>query len=173
MKKENNIEQISMLSILKIADFFTLANLVCGLAAIFLFIKGMIPGGAILILSAVLFDFLDGKVARIAKHQNEFGKELDSLCDLVSFGIAPAVMLFAIAGEIGYVVLYAIFACCGALRLARFNVVKVKGFVGMPITVNGVLFPALYFIGAPLIVMHIIMGVSAFLMVCGLRFRKI
>lgn len=162
-----------MIRILKTADFFTLANLICGLMAIFLFIEGMMLGGAVLILAAVVFDFLDGKVARFTGNQNVFGKELDSLCDMVSFGIAPAVMLFMMAGEIGYMVLYVIFACCGALRLARFNVVEVRGFVGMPITINGVLFPVLYFIGAPLMLMHVIMGISAVLMVSGVRFRKV
>ncbi|MEA3515290.1 MAG: CDP-diacylglycerol--serine O-phosphatidyltransferase [Nanoarchaeota archaeon] len=166
------MKKTCMLKILKIADLFTLANLICGLAAIFLFIDGIFLGGVILILAALIFDFLDGRVARITKNQNEFGKELDSLCDMVSFGIAPAVMLFMMAGEKGFILLYVIFACCGALRLARFNVVKVKGFIGMPITMNGVLFPALYFIGAPLMLIHVMMGVSTVLMVSGLRFRK-
>lgn len=167
------MKETCMLRILKIADLFTLANLVCGLAAIFLFIDGIFLGGVILMIAALLFDFLDGRVARITKNQNEFGKELDSLCDLVSFGIAPAVMLFMIAGDAGYILLYIIFACCGALRLARFNTIKVKGFIGMPITVNGILFPVLYFLHAPLILLHIVMGLSAVLMVSGLRFRKI
>ena len=167
------MKETCMLRMLKIADLFTLANLICGLAAIFLFIDGIFLGGAILMLAALIFDFLDGRVARITKNQNEFGKELDSLCDMVSFGIAPAVMLFMMAGEGGYMLLYVIFACCGALRLARFNVVKEKGFIGMPITVNGLLFPVLLFFHAPLILLHIVMGLSAVLMVSGLKFKKL
>ena len=164
---------MNMLKIIKLADFFTLANLASGLIAIMLFLNNSFAAGSIFILAAVLFDFLDGKVARLTRHQNVFGKELDSLCDMVSFGIAPAVMVFAMSNNLTYIPLYVIFACAGALRLARFNISKTKGFEGMPITVNGILFPFLYFLNAPLIIIHIVMAVSAILMVSGLRFKKI
>ncbi|EAX46558.1 CDP-diacylglycerol--serine O-phosphatidyltransferase [Thermosinus carboxydivorans Nor1] len=88
-------------------------------------------------------DGLDGRVARYFKVSSEFGKELDSLCDLVSFGVAPAILAYAFIlkdfGVAGYLAAAA-FATCGALRLARFNVntTKVKGyFMGLPIPAGG------------------------------------
>ncbi len=162
-----------MFKIIKFADLFTLANLASGLISIFLFLNQNYAAGCIFMLAAMVFDFLDGKVAKLTKTQNIFGKELDSLCDIVSFGIAPAVMMFALSRNMALVPLYIIFVCAGSLRLARFNISKIKGFEGMPITVNGVLFPVLYFINAPLLLMHILMAVSAALMISSLKFKKL
>jgi CDP-diacylglycerol--serine O-phosphatidyltransferase len=96
-----------------------------------------------LIVAAMISDTLDGRVARYFHVSGEFGKELDSLCDLASFGVAPAVLAYAIClkdfGWAGWIIAVA-FAVCGALRLARFNVnaAVVKGyFVGLPIPAAG------------------------------------
>lgn len=98
---------------------------------------------ALLIVAAMIADGTDGRVARYFKVSSEFGKELDSLCDLVSFGVAPAMLAYAFLlkdfDKLGYAVA-AIFATCGALRLARFNVNTgvVKGyFMGLPIPAAG------------------------------------
>ncbi|HEX3599484.1 MAG TPA: CDP-diacylglycerol--serine O-phosphatidyltransferase, partial [Lacipirellulaceae bacterium] len=81
-----------------------------------------------LILLAMFFDAVDGQVARITRGSSDFGAQLDSLCDLVSFGVAPAILLvkmcpqFAFFHREGIWFIAAVFACCAALRLARFNV---------------------------------------------------
>jgi CDP-diacylglycerol--serine O-phosphatidyltransferase len=81
-----------------------------------------------LILLAMLFDAVDGQLARITRGVSDFGAQLDSLCDLVSFGLAPAILLVKMCPEFAYLhrdaiwSIAAVFACCAALRLARFNV---------------------------------------------------
>ncbi len=81
-----------------------------------------------LILLAMLFDAVDGQIARITRATSDFGAQLDSLCDLVSFGVAPAILLVKMCPQFTYWhrdavwSIAAVFACCAALRLARFNV---------------------------------------------------
>jgi len=92
------------------------------------------------VLVAAVFDGLDGKVARITNTTSKFGVEYDSLADLVAFGVAPALMMYAWAlkpfGKLGWLAAF-LYVVCGALRLARFNVqittVESKRFVGLPI----------------------------------------
>lgn len=138
--------------ILKIADFFTVGNLIFGMLSIFYAILGFFMYAALFLLIAVLFDFLDGKIARMSKKVTEqgkaFGKQLDSLADLVSFGVAPAVFGFAEGlQEWWHIIILLFFVIAGMLRLARFNITENQGFYeGVPITMNGILFPVLYFI---------------------------
>lgn len=95
------------------------------------------------IVVAMIADGLDGRAARYFKVSSEFGKELDSLCDLGSFGVAPAVLAYVyLLKDVGWAgpLVAAAFAACGALRLARFNVntATVKGyFMGLPIPAGG------------------------------------
>jgi CDP-diacylglycerol--serine O-phosphatidyltransferase len=120
----------SMLREFRLADFFTLANGACGLIAIFIALS-VVSGdtfpsiyvAAGLIPVALVFDFLDGRVARFRHEASELGRELDSLGDLISFGVAPAVIAHACGLDtvIDQVVLV-FFALCGLSRLARFNV---------------------------------------------------
>ena len=99
---------------------------------------------ALAIFFAIFFDMFDGRVARMTRTQSEFGEELDSLADVISFGAAPALLVYKWAlaplGFLGMFLSFA-FAACGALRLARFNVLARRGdkashrfFVGLPIT---------------------------------------
>src|SRR5262252_6757368 len=140
----------SMIRNFHIADFFTLANGACGTAAIFLAMEhvreGLVDdvyGAALLILGAVVFDVLDGRIARWRHKSSPLGRELDSLADVISFGVAPAAIAFA-AGLNTFVdqVILMYFVGCGVSRLARFNVTaetlsagtgKVKYFEGTPI----------------------------------------
>jgi len=102
--------------------------------------KGLYIYGAWAILIAIIFDGLDGWVARLTNSTTKFGIELDSLSDLVAFGIAPAVLIYSWGlhsfGRIGWGAAF-FFVICGALRLARFNVQMAseesKAFIGMPI----------------------------------------
>ena len=82
--------------ILNIANFFTVLNLLCGLIAIVFFSNGLVNFGCLFIIFASFFDFLDGYFARKLNISSDFGKQADSLSDMISFGVAPAVLLFDI-----------------------------------------------------------------------------
>jgi len=108
-----------------VPNLFTLVNLFMGFTAIIYIAKDEFDKAALCILIAAIFDMLDGVVARLFKSASEFGVELDSLCDAVSFGVAPAYLLYKVYffqfNELG--ILFASFpALAGIVRLARFNV---------------------------------------------------
>jgi CDP-diacylglycerol--serine O-phosphatidyltransferase len=123
-----------------IPSLFTTGNCFCGFYAIIAAFNGMPFRAAVAILVAILFDGLDGRVARITKTSTDFGLEYDSLADLLSFGVAPALLLYTWAlkpfGRIGWLAVF-LFVLCGAVRLARFNVQVAKKtpnhFTGLPI----------------------------------------
>ena len=79
--------------ILNIANFFTILNLLCGLIAIVFFSNGLVNFGCLFIIFASFFDFLDGYFARKLNISSDFGKQADSLSDMISFGVAPAILL--------------------------------------------------------------------------------
>lgn len=141
---------MKMKDIIKVADFFTIGNLTFGMLTIFYALLKLFPYAAIFLLIAVLFDYLDGKIARMSRKVTEqgkqFGKQLDSLADIVSFGVAPAVFGFALGlQEWWHILILLFFVAAGMLRLSRFNVTETPGyFEGIPITVNGFLFPLLF-----------------------------
>jgi CDP-diacylglycerol--serine O-phosphatidyltransferase len=133
-----------------LADVFTLANAACGVGAIFLamsFVASRSPAhffwAAALAPAAFIFDVLDGRVARWRRTHSALGRELDSLADVISFGVLPAALAFAAGLDGGWdcaILIY--FVCCGVSRLARYNVTaealsegagKVKYFEGTPI----------------------------------------
>jgi CDP-diacylglycerol--serine O-phosphatidyltransferase len=121
-------------------NLFTSFNLFCGFYAIISSINGKFTAAAIAVLIAVLFDVLDGKVARATNTTSRFGVEYDSLADLVSFGLAPGIMIYLWAlkpfGRLGWLAAF-LFMACGALRLARFNAQAGTSnsdyFTGLPI----------------------------------------
>ena len=124
-------------------NLFTVSSIFCGFYSMTLSQGGEFSGAAIAIFFAIFFDCFDGRVARLTKTQSEFGVELDSLADVMSFGLAPALLVYLWMlqplGMAGLFIAFA-FATCGALRLARFNVLahrKIPGsskfFVGLPI----------------------------------------
>ncbi|EAX47237.1 CDP-diacylglycerol--serine O-phosphatidyltransferase [Thermosinus carboxydivorans Nor1] len=161
-----------------IPNLLAIVNLFAGLLAIMLAFTGNWTLAAALILGAALFDNLDGRVARRLNATSEFGKELDSLADLVSFGVAPAtidyMLNFSLLGWSGYL-LAALFPICGALRLARFNSMNVRGyFVGLPITVAGPVLAGTALFGdfLPVAVQALVLLVLSGLMVSTLRVPK-
>ncbi len=121
-------------------NLFTTANLFCGVYSIIATLNKNFYYAAVAILLANIFDIADGKVARITNTTSKFGIEYDSLCDLVSFGVAPGILIYCWAlhpfGRFGWMASF-LFIACGALRLARFNVmveVAEKGrFIGLAI----------------------------------------
>jgi CDP-diacylglycerol---serine O-phosphatidyltransferase len=119
---------------------FTVGNLFCGYLSIWSSIRGTFETAALLIIGAGVLDALDGRVARLTNSTSEFGEEYDSLADLVSFGVAPAVLAYSWGlsdfARLGWMASF-LFVVCGSMRLARFNiqtrVVDKRFFVGLPI----------------------------------------
>lgn len=124
-------------------NLFTISSIFCGFYSMVLSTQQRWVGAALAIFFSNFFDTFDGRVARLTKTQSEFGTEMDSLADVMSFGLAPALLVYLWGlkdmGTAGVVVAF-LFAMCGAIRLARFNVLAhrhVPGssdfFVGLPI----------------------------------------
>ncbi len=120
-------------------NMLTTAALFCGFYAVIAGMNGHFEHGAIAIFVAMVFDALDGRVARLANATSEFGAEYDSLSDMVSFGVAPAMLVYSwglnTLGKVGWVVAF-IYVAAAALRLARFNtqvgVADKRYFQGLP-----------------------------------------
>lgn len=148
----------SMLRDLQLADFFTLANAACGMGSVFYAMYFVAEPSlryfyiaAALAPAAFIFDVLDGRIARWRHAHSALGRELDSLSDIISFGVGPATLAFAAGMRGGWDLAALIyFVCCGVSRLARFNVTaetlaegstagKVKYFEGTPIPTSVVL----------------------------------
>ena len=151
-----SVRHLSMLRGFHLADFLTLGNAACGMLAVFAvmaYVETREPrrllAAAALIPVALVLDVLDGRVARSRRNYSALGRELDSLADVISFGVAPAAIAYG-AGMKGLwdVVILVYFVCCGVSRLARFNITaealsggggKVKYFEGTPIPTSLVL----------------------------------
>ena len=148
--------RLSMLRGFHLADFLTLGNAACGVVAIFAAMAyleareaGRLLAATALLPLALVFDVLDGRVARARRAHSALGRELDSLADVISFGVAPAAIAYAAGMNAGWdVVILVYFVCCGVSRLARFNVTaetlaahsaKVAYFEGTPIPTSVVL----------------------------------
>ena len=138
-RKANRINKMKR-GIFILPSLLTLTSIFFSFYAIVSATKGDFVLAAALILVSGFFDAIDGKVARLTKTTTRFGVELDSLADVISFGVAPALLIFIWAlapyGRIGWVTAF-VFVACGALRLARFNVqtgsIDPKRFNGLPI----------------------------------------
>lgn len=160
-------------------NMLTVGNLFLGVVAMILAFQGnkYVDYAAITVIVGMLLDGLDGRVARMLNAQSEFGKELDSLSDVITFGVAPAFIMYVVALQeldvIG-IIITAIFPICGALRLARFNVqAGVPGyFTGLPITAAGgvlatlALYHEVFHLGLLLLSMLLL----AFLMVSNVKY---
>jgi len=141
MKKTKRIKKQRLRrGIYILPNIFTSLNLFCGFYAVIASIDGKFIAASIAIIIGVLFDIMDGKIARATNTTSKFGIEYDSLSDLISFGLAPGIMIYLWAlrplGRIGWLAAF-LFMACGALRLARFNsqvgIVSSDYFVGLPL----------------------------------------
>lgn len=138
-RKANRINKMKR-GIFILPSLLTLTSIFLSFYAIVSATNGQFVLAAALLLAAAFFDGIDGKVARLTNTTSRFGVELDSLADVISFGVAPALMIYlwslAPYGRVGWVTAF-VFVACGALRLARFNVqtgsIDPKRFNGLPI----------------------------------------
>lgn len=164
---------------MQLANVITLFNLSLGIIAIILVLQDRSHMSLMFIFFAALFDRFDGMVARHYHAESIFGKELDSLSDLVSFGVAPAMLIYhAALMNTLWIGLFAVvfYIAAGAVRLARYNAEEFDGvFYGVPITVAGVLLTLAYFavpyVAPPYFVL--LMAALAWLMISRIRIAKI
>ncbi|MGZ4508310.1 MAG: CDP-diacylglycerol--serine O-phosphatidyltransferase [Blastococcus sp.] len=170
-------------------SLFTLGNMLCGFAAILVSIRGEYPLAAVLIGLSVVFDITDGAVARLVGAVTPFGLQFDSLADLVSFGLAPALLAFTLFSEgrdqwdpLGWIACF-LWVACAAIRLARFNTTidptaDKRYFVGMPSPgAAGVVLASVFAFGDQMqgrdrlwVLLPVV--VPALLMVSNIRFRS-
>lgn len=161
LDKPNARKPFAMIREFHLADWFTLGNAVCGTAAIFSMLTYVQSGDSEhiyfacgLVLAALVFDVLDGRIARWRQKSSSLGRELDSLADVISFGVAPAIIGYGcgLQGLYDRIVL-GYFVACGVSRLARYNVTaealsgesgKVKYFEGTPIPTSFAIVCALF-----------------------------
>jgi CDP-diacylglycerol---serine O-phosphatidyltransferase len=171
-----------------VPNIFTFGNLACGIFSILMTIQENTLNNdnyklaCLFILLAVLIDRYDGRIARYLNVSSDIGKELDSLADLISFGVAPSILLFSLYdfksyGFAGYF-LVLFLPISGAYRLARFNSSDFNGvFSGIPITVTGMLIAVYVLISlsgrfiSPITTI-IFIFVLSYLMVSKLKFKK-
>ncbi|MBY0371316.1 CDP-diacylglycerol--serine O-phosphatidyltransferase [bacterium] len=173
--------------ILILPSLFTTANLFCGYYSILRSIHGDFAFAGLLIMAAGICDTLDGRVARMTKTQTRFGMEYDSIADVVSFGMAPALLgyLWGLKdyGRAGVAVCF-LYAACGALRLARFNTLAASAdqprsyFVGLPSPAAAISISSLAIAGADLgwtqpewVLFPCLVGLGL-LMVSNIRYRS-
>ena len=168
-------------------NLFTTMNIFCGFYAVIAAVNGATNAAAIAILVAAIFDALDGKIARATHTTSRFGVEYDSLADLISFGLAPGLMIYLWAlkplGRLGWLAAF-LFMVCGALRLARFNTqvdsVKSDHFVGLPIPAAAGMLAATVMLhhrlgigtSANKILILMLIYILSFLMVSSIKFHS-
>jgi CDP-diacylglycerol--serine O-phosphatidyltransferase len=208
MKADRPRKSFSMIREFHLADWFTLGNAVCGTAALFSTISYVQSAAvthlyfaAALVFAALVFDVLDGRIARWRQTNSAMGRELDSLADVISFGVTPAMLGYACGMQGLYDrIILGYFVACGVSRLARYNVTTeelsagtstVKFFEGTPIptsfllvcvltwaaiagSVGGQLwFGEVSIAGYALHPMTLLFGLSGSLMISRLRIPKI
>jgi CDP-diacylglycerol--serine O-phosphatidyltransferase len=185
-QEQNSIQPRSR-GIYLLPNLFTTVSLFSGFYAIIASMRGHFDAAAIAVFIAMIMDFLDGRIARLTQTQSAFGKEYDSLSDMVSFGVAPALIMYRWAfidlGKFGWLVAF-IFTASVALRLARFNTQvqhdDKRYFQGLPCPAGAGIVAAVVWLGGNRphfgLAMNIIFGVMAIfiavLMVSNIRYNS-
>lgn len=208
MTIEKTIKPFSMIREFYLADWFTLANAICGTGALFSMLTYLQTNEIIhvyfacwMVVAALVFDVLDGRIARWRQKTSGMGRELDSLADVISFGVAPAVIAYGCGMQGLYDrIILTYFVACGVSRLARYNVTaesltgdgdQVKYFEGTPIPTSLLLvvlmfwaatqgavrdslwFGVIKFAGFTLHPLVLLFAVSGSLMISRIRFPKL
>jgi CDP-diacylglycerol--serine O-phosphatidyltransferase len=152
-------------------NWFTIGNLLCGIFSITLNMNGFLQMAALFIFLSAFLDLFDGRIARKLKVNSEFGVELDSLADVVSFGVSPALLFHSLsAPSLLTSLAFMLYPTMGALRLAKFSVKPTVGyFMGIPITLAGLTMAGM---GLFLYSNAIITIILAVLMVSPIRVKK-
>ena len=168
-----------------IPNIFTFINLSFGILSILATLESEYIYACVFIIISALVDRYDGRIARFLDVTSDLGKELDSLSDLVSFGVAPAILVFVYYsfdalgpyGILGLIPLLT-FPICGSFRLARYNATSFEGvFTGVPITVTGCFIAIFVLItinlNIPVLIPYLLLFLGSYLMVSNFKFKKI
>lgn len=170
-------------SFVAVSDLVSLMNMTSGFLSILMSIHHNFYLAAIFMIFSLMFDSVDGWVARKTNREDkyEFGKNIDSLSDIVSFGIAPAIFLYAFSManapylEVPTAIVSLIIVVCGVLRLTRYNVIsnEVKGFIGFPIPGIAIILAAFYLSGLfNIYIAWIIAVIVSIAMICNKSYDK-
>lgn len=155
----------------KVPSILTICNFSCGMLSILSSINQRVGLAIFFICLGSLFDLFDGRIARILNEISIFGKELDSLADIVTFGVAPSIVVYhKLSTQLGIVALL-IFSICGLIRLARFNAEQsdLTTFIGMPIPLAAILLIASSLVLKP-VLLGIVTCLLGFLMISKIKF---
>ena len=139
MNSSSSEHEAGIIQLIRLPDLVTILNILFGFTAILFVLNDDVYGAIILILAAALADGVDGAVARRFE-SGVFGEHLDSFADLISFGVAPAVIYYAMTSDYNHAIVCAVSAAyliCGTLRLVRFGIIDLPVFRGLPITAAG------------------------------------
>lgn len=155
-----------------IPNLFTIVNLLSGVLAITFIMDDYIRMAVFFIFIAALMDFLDGRIARKLKVNSELGVELDSLADVVSFGVAPAILFNTLIDHTWVTTIaFLLYPTMGALRLARFNIKPTVGyFMGVPIPLAGLIIAGMGYFNYTNSYLTILLAI---LMVSPIRIKKL
>ena len=172
-----------MQSFIGLSDLVSLMNMSCGFLSILMSINHNFYYAAIFMILSLLFDSIDGWVARKTNRldEYEFGKNIDSLSDIVSFGVSPAVFLYSFSLvnapylEVPTVLFSLFIIICGILRLTRYNVISnnVEGFIGFPIPGIAIIIASFYISGLFNIYIALILAIIVSIaMICNIPYEK-
>ena len=172
-----------MQSFIGLSDLVSLMNMSCGFLSILMSINHNFYYAAIFMILSLLFDSIDGWVARKTNRldEYEFGKNIDSLSDIVSFGVSPAVFLYSFSMvnapylEVPTVLVSLFIIICGILRLTRYNVISnnVEGFIGFPIPGIAIIMASFYISGLFNIYIALILAIIVSIaMICNIPYEK-
>ncbi|RJS72989.1 CDP-diacylglycerol--serine O-phosphatidyltransferase [ANME-2 cluster archaeon] len=171
----NNEHETGIIRLIRLPDLITILNILFGFTAILLVLNNGVDSAIVLILAAALADGMDGAVARRVEF-GVFGEHLDSFADAISFGIAPAVIYYAVASSDHHAIVCAFSAAyliCGILRLVRFGILDDLEFRGLPITAAGTFAVLLlYLVDSPYLVTGVFVILSV-LMISNIRYPKV
>ncbi|MBU5591381.1 CDP-diacylglycerol--serine O-phosphatidyltransferase [Clostridium sp. MSJ-4] len=163
-------------------NLFTFTNLGFGIMSLLMNFRGNYKMSCLFIIFAALVDRYDGKVARMLNVSSDLGKQLDSLSDLVSFGVAPSLLVYNMynlsrLGILGYALLL-LFPICGSYRLAKFNSMEFAGFfLGIPITAAGCIIALLGLLTLNsrdnFLLPIILLSILSYLMISNIKIKKV
>jgi CDP-diacylglycerol--serine O-phosphatidyltransferase len=175
--------ETNILKMITVADLASLANAICGFLAIIMIISQNMQLSAVFLLLAVIFDSIDGTLARIFNQGDIdhiiFGETIDSLSDVISFGLAPAVIIFMLSGYYYMLIPSILLLACGVLRLTRYNTIAAyqdqptETFIGLPIPVSSFILAAFMLSSYNVIILAILMVIISILMVSDIEYPKI
>ena len=160
-----------------ISDVVSIMNLTCGFLSIIMAINHDFVLSAIFMILSLIFDSSDGWVAHKTNRADEygFGKNIDSLSDIISFGLAPAIFLYSYSTQILTIAVGLVIVICGVLRLARYNVIsnEFTDFIGFPIPGIAIIISTFYLTGLfNIYIASILAIIISFAMICNKRYDK-